>query len=105
MLKDKVYDWLKWFAIVGLHALGVAYGQLANIWGLPYSQAIPETLDIIGVLLGCFLAWENYQYKQSYDVFTAPKLQLDDATDIDLEDCVLDAEVPAGDTYSAGGEE
>lgn len=64
MLSNKAYDWLKWFAIIGLHALGVAYGQLANIWGLPYSSAIPETLDIIGVLLGAFLAWENYDYNK-----------------------------------------
>ena len=64
LLKNSTYDFLKWFAIVGLHALGVAYGQLANIWGLPYSSAIPETLDIIGVLLGVFLAWESYDYKK-----------------------------------------
>lgn len=64
MLSNKAYDFLKWFAIVGLHALGVAYGQLANIWGLPYSSAIPETLDIVGVLLGVFLAWENYDYNK-----------------------------------------
>lgn len=64
MLTNKTYDFLKWFAIVGLHALGVAYGQLANIWGLPYSSAIPETLDIIGVLLGVFLAWQNYDYNK-----------------------------------------
>lgn len=64
LLKNSTYDFLKWFAIVGLHALGVAYGQLANIWGLPYSSAIPETLDIIGVLLGAFLAWENYDYNK-----------------------------------------
>ncbi len=75
MLKNKAYDFLKWFAIVGLHALGVAYGQLADIWALPYSQAIPETLDIVGVLLGAFLAWESYQYHKEYDVFTAPKVQ------------------------------
>lgn len=64
MLSNKMWDFLKWFAIIGLHAIGVAYGQLANIWSLPYSSAIPETLDIIGVLLGVFLAWENYDYNK-----------------------------------------
>lgn len=96
MLKNKVYDFFKWFAIVGLHALGVAYGQFAGIWGLPYSQAIPETLDIIGVLLGCFLAWENYQYKQQYEIFTAPKVQ-PDATPINLEEVPGFVEVDAED--------
>ena len=75
MITNKLYDFLKWFAIVGLHALGVAYGQLADIWGLPYGQAIPETLDIIGVVLGAFLAWESYQYNKQFEVFSAPKVQ------------------------------
>ena len=93
-LKNRAYDFLKWFAIVGLHALGVAYGQLADIWSLPYSQAIPETLDIVGVLLGAFLAWESYQYHKEYDVFTAPKVQpAEDASPI-LPDTIY-AEVKA----------
>ena len=91
MLKNKAYDFLKWFAIVGLHALGVAYGQLADIWALPYSQAIPETLDIVGVLLGAFLAWESYQYHKEYDVFTAPKVQpIEDASPILPEDLTVE---------------
>lgn len=77
MLKNKVYDFLKWFAIVGLHALGVAYGQLANIWALPYSEAIPETLDIVGVLLGAFLAWESYQFSKENEILVAPRVQPD----------------------------
>ena len=83
MLKNRTYDFLKWLAIVGLHAVGLAYGQLADIWGLPYSAAIPETLDIVGVLLGAFLAWENYQYNKQYEVFSTPKVQpAEDATPI-----------------------
>lgn len=70
MLTNKSYDWLKWFCIVGLHAIGVAYGQLADIWGMPYSAAIPETLDIVGMLLGCFLAWESYDYSKKLPVQT-----------------------------------
>lgn len=95
MISNKLYDWLKWFAIVGLHALGVAYGQLADIWGLPYGQAIPETLDIIGVVLGAFLAWESYQYNKQFEVFSAPKVQpVEDATDIQDE---LEATIQAED--------
>lgn len=79
MLSNKTYDWLKWFAIIGLHALGVAYGQLANIWGLPYSSAIPETLDIVGVLLGAFLAWESYDYSKK----NAPQTTFDEQTEFE----------------------
>ena len=81
MLNNKVYDFLKWFAIAGLHVLGLAYGQLADIWALPYSQAIPQTLDIVGALLAAFLAWENYQYKQQFEVYSAPKIQPEEAVE------------------------
>ena len=73
MISNRFYDFLKWFGIAGLHASGVAYGQLAHIWGLPYSQAIPETLDIIGVLLAAFLAWESYEYSKSFGVVSVEK--------------------------------
>lgn len=86
MISNKIYDWLKWFAIVGLHALGVAYGQLADIWSLPYPSAIPQTLDIVGVLLGCFLAWENYQYNKQFEVYSAPKIQSQQPSSAELEE-------------------
>lgn len=72
MLSNKLYDWLKWLAIAGLHALGVAYNALANIWGLPYGQAIPETLDIVGVLLAAFLAWQSYDYSKTHAIISLP---------------------------------
>lgn len=75
MLPNNWYDFLKWFAIAGLNALGLAYGKLAAVWGLPYGTQIPETLDIIGVVLAAFLMWKNYQYKKQYDIISAPKVQ------------------------------
>lgn len=72
-LSNKVYDFFKWFAIVGLHALGVAYGQLSTIWGLPYGKAVPETLDIIGLVLGAFLAWETYDYSKNNIITVIPR--------------------------------
>lgn len=87
MLSNKTYDFLKWFAIVGLHALGVAYGQLANIWGLPYSSAIPETLDIIGVLLGVFLAWENYDYNKKNGIMAEiPDDKINEEAEVTIND-------------------
>lgn len=87
MLSNKAWDFLKWFAIVGLHAIGVAYGQLATIWGLPYSSAIPETIDIVGVLLGCFLAWENYDYNKKNGI--AAQIP-DDLINEDAEEMIND---------------
>ena len=37
ILSNKTYDFLKWFAIMGLHLLGVAYAGIASEWGFPYA--------------------------------------------------------------------
>lgn len=65
MLSNRAYDFCKWLAIVGLHAIGVAYAGLAAHWGWPYASEIQGTLDIVGTLLGIFLAWETYDYNKS----------------------------------------
>jgi hypothetical protein len=83
LLSDKAYDFLKWFAIVGLHLLGVAYAGLATLWNLPYGEAVLKTLDILGVLLGGFLAWESYDYSKQNKITVTP---IDDATFIDFKE-------------------
>ena len=35
-MTNKVYDILKWVALVGLPALTALWLTLANIWGFPY---------------------------------------------------------------------
>lgn len=64
MLSNKTYDFLKWFAAFGLHALGCLYVTLASQWGLPYADSISKTLDAVGLCLGAFLMWENYDYNK-----------------------------------------
>ena len=74
-LSNRAWDFLKWFCAFGLHALGVAYGQLGVLWNLPFINEITKSLDIVGTLLAAFLMWENYQYKQDFEIFSAPKVQ------------------------------
>ena len=59
-LPDKVYNFLKWFCLIALPALSVAYFGLAKIWGLPYEAEIPATLDVIAVLIGSLIRVSQY---------------------------------------------
>ena len=61
-LNSKIYDILKWVAIIGLSALGTLYNGLALIWNLPYADEIPKTLDVIGTFLGVILGISCYNY-------------------------------------------
>ena len=54
-LNDKIYDVLKWIALICLPALGVAYSALAGVWGWPYADEIARTVNAICVLLGALL--------------------------------------------------
>lgn len=54
-LPDKLYDWLKWIALICLPALALFYGVIAKIWGLPYGTEIPATINAIAVLIGSLI--------------------------------------------------
>lgn len=64
-MSNKVYDILKYLTIVVLPALGALYSGLSKIWGLPYSDAIPETILCICTFLGAVLCISTAQYNKN----------------------------------------
>ena len=62
IFSDKVYDTLKWIALIFLPALGTLYFALASIWGLPYGQEIVGTITAIDAFLGALLGISSVQY-------------------------------------------
>ena len=62
IFSDKVYDTLKWIALIFLPALGTLYFALASIWGLPYGQEIVGTITAIDTFLGALLGISSVQY-------------------------------------------
>lgn len=64
MLDDKVYDILKWVALVVLPAIATLYTALAGVWGLPYAQEIPATITAVDLFLGALLGVSTAQYNK-----------------------------------------
>jgi hypothetical protein len=63
-LNSKVYDVLKWIAIVCLPALATFVAVLSKIWGFAdLGIMISETITAIGLLLGALLGVSAIQYK------------------------------------------
>ena len=62
MLNSKVYDCLKWIALVALPATTALWLTLANIWGFPYAEAIGATLAAVTTFLGALLGVSSLQY-------------------------------------------
>lgn len=64
-MSNKLYDVLKWIALVVLPAIGTLYFAVAGIWGLPYAQEIVGTITSIDTFMGVMLGISNAQYNKN----------------------------------------
>lgn len=65
MLSNKVYDVLKYIAMVVLPALGTLYFALAGIWGFPYGEQIVGTITAVDTFLGVLLGVSTSKYNKA----------------------------------------
>ena len=65
-LNNKMYDILKWIAMILLPAIGTLYFALAGIWGLPYGEQIVGTVTAIDTFLGVILGLSTAQYNKTF---------------------------------------
>ena len=65
ILPDKVYDVLKWIALIVLPATATLYFTLSGIWGLPYGDEITKTIVAIDTFLGALLGISTISYNKS----------------------------------------
>lgn len=66
-MNNRVYDILKWIAMIVLPALATLYLGLSNVWGLPYGEEISTTITLVNTFLGAVLMISNTQYKKKVD--------------------------------------
>ena len=79
----KVYDILKWIALVGCYALNYLWVELAGIWGFPYATEIGKTISVIGVFIGILIGVSGMKYKWINNVL--PVEIVEDDTEADAE--------------------
>ena len=63
-MSNKLYDVLKWIALVALDAVGLFYSTIASIWGLPYGDQVLETCVALSVLLGTLVGVSSVQHNK-----------------------------------------
>ena len=64
MMSNKMYDVLKWIAMVFLPAIATLYFALAGIWGFPYGEEIVGTITAVDTFLGVLLGISAAQYNK-----------------------------------------
>ena len=62
-LSNKLYDVLKWVALVALDAVGLFYQTISAIWNLPYGDEVLATCVAVSVCLGTLLQISSSKYK------------------------------------------
>jgi hypothetical protein len=64
-MSNKMYDILKWIAMVVLPAIATLYLALAGIWGFPYGDEIVGTITAINTFLGALLGISSAKYHKT----------------------------------------
>lgn len=65
IMNNKLYDILKWIAMVGLPAIGALYCAMATIWNIGYVEQVMGTITAINTFLGAVLGISSNKYKKS----------------------------------------
>lgn len=63
-LNNKVYDVLKWIALLVLPALATLIATIFKIWNIPFGVEISATIMAIDTFLGAILGISTYNYNK-----------------------------------------
>lgn len=66
-INDKIYDVLKWVAMLFLPALAVLVKTVFTVWNIPYADEISTTIMAIDAFLGAILGISTIQYNKGSD--------------------------------------
>lgn len=73
-IPDKLYDTLKWIAVIVIPALVVLIKTVFPVWHIPCADAISTTVAAVGLFLGAIIGVSTIKYNKQksiddYDVF------------------------------------
>lgn len=63
-LSNKLFDVLKWVAILFLPALAILIRTVFAIWSIPYGEEISSTIVALQVFLGAILGVSTLNYNK-----------------------------------------
>ena len=70
-MSNKVYDVLKWIALLVLPAAATFYSTIAGIWGLPFGDEISQTIIAVDTFIGVVLGISTLKYNKANKVTSA----------------------------------
>lgn len=67
-MTNKMYDVLKWTALVALDAIGVFYKTISVIWNLPFGDEILSSFAALSLLIGTLIGVSSVKYNKNEEV-------------------------------------
>ena len=64
-MSNKVYDVLKWLALVAFDAVGYFYQEIAGVWSLPFGDEVLKTCVALSILIGALIGVSSARYKKN----------------------------------------
>lgn len=66
-MSNKVYDFLKYLALIGLPAIATFTMAIFTIWNIPYCEQVVGTITAIDTLLGALLGVTSAKYNKGVE--------------------------------------
>lgn len=65
LLKDSVYDILKWVCLIGLPALATLVSALGAIWAIPNTDKLVLTINAVALFIGALIGVSSASYNKA----------------------------------------
>ena len=76
-MSDKTFNFIRFLAEIGITAVGTFYKVVAEIWSLPYGEAVLATCVALSTLIGVFTEYQRSQYNKM-------KLEIPEKEELDV---------------------
>lgn len=64
---ERIYDVLKYLALIGFNAVGVFYKAVAEIWNLPYGNQVALTCSALALFVGTLIGISSSRYNKELE--------------------------------------
>ena len=64
-LSNNTFDFLRFLAEIGITAVGTFYKVVAEIWSLPYGEAVLATSVALSTLVGVFVEYQRQKHNKA----------------------------------------
>ena len=64
-MSNKTFDFLRFLAEIGITAVGTFYKVIAEIWTLPYGEAVLATSVALSTLIGVFVEYQRQKHAKN----------------------------------------